>query len=430
MKRCLLFYYLIFSSLVAIQAADVTYVFADAAVADGIGLEGVWTTDSIDEYSYWQTKKASYGHSRYVEEGLFIYKNGKFNVYSNRKIKEVILTFDNKTIIQNPNDTILTWNIEEKGTLSKLEITYLTEEQDSIVDTPTKMQASLDWNMDTCEVVLESENIFPALTTNIPNADGVEYTSSNTEVATIDKTGNITLLSAGMSIISALFAGNTDYEAAEAATFVLIVSEPPLGEEYQGIWTLVTNMSQLSVGSKIIIAAASANKALSTLQNPKNRASVDIIKSTNKDTLMVSRDVQIITLELAAKERTWALRVGDMGYLYAASSSENQMKTQSQVDANASWIITLADNGIAKMQAMGSNTHCFIKYNTGYQTFSCFEENGANVVLYGKDLSSVSTAIIEFEIEPSFIKKAIRNHQIVIMRDGIWYSMLGQPIKE
>ena len=284
--------------------------------------------------------------------------------------------------------------------------------------------------MDTCEVVLESENIYPALTTNIPNADGVEYTSSNTEVATIDKTGNITLLSAGMSIISASFAGNTDYEAAEAATFVLIVSEPPLGEEYQGVWTLVTDMSQLSIGSKIIIAAASANKALSTLQNPKNRASVDIIKSTNKDTLMVNRDVQIITLEPGAKERTWALRVGDTGYLYAASSSENLMKTQGNIDANASWVITLSGDGIAKMQAMGSNTHCYIKYNAGYQTFSCFEENGANVVLYGKDLSSISTAIIESVILPSSIKKAIRNHQIVILRDGMWYNLLGQPIAE
>jgi hypothetical protein len=430
MKRCLLFCYLILSCLFAVHAADVTYVFAEAAKEQGIILNTTWTSDSIDEYSYWQTKKASYGHSRYVEEGLFIYKNGKFNVYSNRKIKEVILTFDNKAIIQNPNDTILTWNIEEKGTLSKLEITYVTEEQDSIVDTPTKMQASLEWSMDTCEVVLEEENIYPALTTNMPNTDGVEYTSSNTEVATIDKTGNITLLSAGMSIISASFAGNTDYEAAEPAIYVLIAIEPPLGEEYQGVWTLVTDMSQLSIGSKIIIAAASANKALSTLQNPKNRASVDIIKSTNKDTLMVNRDVQIITLELGAKERTWALSVGDMGYLYAASSSENQMKTQSQIDANASWVIILSDTGMATMQAMGNNTHCFMKYNAGYQTFSCFEEDGANVVLYGKDLSSVSTAIIESEIKPSSIKKAIRNHQIVIMRDGIWYSLLGQPINE
>lgn len=430
MKRCLLFCYLIFSSLVAIQAADITYVFAEAAEEQGIILNTTWTSDSIDEHTFWETKKAPFGNSKWDGEGLLVYKNGKFNLYSSRVISGITLFFDNTSVVKNPNDTTFTWTAENKVTLSKLEITYRIEQQDSVADTPTKMQASLDWNMDTCEVVLESENIFPALTTNIPNADGVEYTSSNTEVATIDKTGNITLLSAGMSIISASFAGNTDYEAAEAATFVLIVSEPPLGEEYQGIWTLVTNMSQLSVGSKIIIAAASANKALSTLQNPKNRASVDIIKSTNKDTLMVNRDVQIITLELGAKERTWALSVGDMGYLYAASSSENQMKTQSQIDANASWVIILSDTGMATMQAMGNNTHCFMKYNAGYQTFSCFEEDGANVVLYGKDLSSVSTAIIESEIKPSSIKKAIRNHQIVIMRDGIWYSLLGQPINE
>ena len=430
MKRCLLFCYLIFSSLVAIQAADITYVFAEAAKEQGIILNTTWTSDSIDEHTFWETKKAPFGNSKWDGEGLLVYKNGKFNLYSSRVISGVTLFFDNTSVVKNPNDTTFTWTAENKVTLSKLEITYRIEQQDSVADTPTKMQASLDWNMDTCEVVLESENIYPALTTNIPNADGVEYTSSNTEVATIDKTGNITLLSAGMTIISASFAGNTDYEAAEAATFVLIVSEPPLGEEYQGIWTLVTDLSQLSVDSKIIIAAASANKALSTLQNPKNRASVDIIKSTNKDTLMVNRDVQIITLEPGAKERTWAFSVGDMGYLYASSSSENQMKTQSHIDANASWVIILSDSGMATIQAMGSNTHCFMKYNSGYRTVACFAEKETNIVLYGKDLVSVSTAVIESEITQSSIKKAIRNHQIVILRDGMWYNLLGQPIKE
>ena len=429
MKRVYLFFCFVVITVCRIYAADVTYVFSDAAAEIGIILDSEWTTDSIDEYSYWQTKKALYGHSRYVEEGLFIYKNGKFNVYSNRKIKEVILTFDNKAIIQNPNDTILTWNIEARGTLSKLEITYLTEEQDSIVDTPTKTPALLEWSMDTCEVVLEEENIYPALITNMPNTDGVEYASSNLEVATIDKTGKITLLSAGMTIITASFDGNTDYEAAEPAIYVLIAIEPPLGEEYQGVWTLVTDMSQLSVDSKIIIAAANANKALSTLQNPKNRASVDIIKSSNKDTLMVNRNVQIITLEPGAKERTWAFSVGDMGYLYASSSSENQMKTQSHIDGNASWVIILSDSGMATIQAMGSNTYCFMKYNSGYRTFACFAEKEANIVLYGKDLYSVSTAIIESVILPSSIKKAIRNNQVVILRNGLYYNMLGQLVE-
>lgn len=440
MKHCLLFCYLIFSCLFAVQAADVTYVFADAAVADGIVLDGVWTTDSIDEYTYWMATKGGQFSPKYKVDGFYVYKGGTFTISSMRRMKNITIYFANdkdsfdgnkSTSISLDNDTVCTWTAKNKAILKQLEITYSSEEeQDSIVDTPTKMQASLEWSMDTCEVVLEEENIYPALTTNMPNTDGVEYASSNMEVATINKTGKITLLSAGMTIITASFAGNTDYEAAEPAIYVLIAIEPPLGEEYQGVWTLVTDMSQLSVDSKIIIAAANANKALSTLQNPKNRASVDVVKSTDKDTLIVNRNVQIITLELGAKERTWAFSVGDMGYLYASSSSENQMKTQSYIDANASWVIILSDSGMATIQAMGSNTHCFMKYNSGYRTFACFAEKEANIVLYGKDLSSVSTAIIESEILPSSIKKAIRNHQIMILRDGIWYSLLGQPIKE
>lgn len=339
MKRCLLFCYLIFSCLYAVHAADVTYVFAEAAKEQGIILNTTWTSDSIDEHTFWETKKATFGDSKWDGEGLLVYKNGKFNLYSSRVISGITLFFDNTSVVKNPNDTTFTWTANHPAILKQLEITYLTEEQDSIVDTP-------------------------------------------------------------------------------------------LGEEYQGVWTLVTDMSQLSIGSKIIIAAASANKALSTLQNPKNRASVDIIKSSNKDTLMVNRNVQIITLEPGAKERTWAFSVGDMGYLYASSSSENQMKTQSHIDANASWVIILSDSGMATIQAMGSNTYCFMKYNSGYRTFACFAEKEANIVLYGKDLVSVSTTVDESEISQSSIKKAIRYHQIVILRDGIWYSLLGQPIKE
>lgn len=336
MKRSYLFFCFVVITVCRIYAADVTYVFADAAVADGIGLEGVWTTDSIDEYSYWQTKKAPYGHSRYVEEGLFIYKNGKFNVYSNRKIKEVILTFDNKAIIQNPNDTILTWNIEAKGTLSKLEITYLTEEQDSIVDTP-------------------------------------------------------------------------------------------LGEEYLGIWTQVTDLSQLSIGTKIVIAASSANMALGVVQNLNNRAAVEIEKSANKDTLIINRHVQVISLEKGYNGRNWAFCVADTGYLYAASSKENLMRTQTIVDANASWEISFSNDGVAKIQAMGSNTRRYIKYNVGYNTFSCFETG--TVVLYGKDISSISTAINNAEMQVLDMKKAIRNNQVVILRNGLYYNMLGQLVE-
>ena len=427
MKRVYLFFCFVVITVCRIYAADVTYVFADAAVADGIGLKGVWTSDSIDEHTFWETKKATFGDSKWDGEGLLVYKNGKFNLYSSRVISGITLFFDNTSVVKNPNDTTFTWTANHPAILKQLEITYLTEEQDSIVDTPTKTPALLEWSMDTCEVVLEEENGFPILTTNMPNTDGVEYASSNMEVATIDKTGRITLLSAGMTTISASFAGNTDYDAAEEATFVLLVAEPPLEEEYLGIWTQVTDLSQLSIGTKIVIAASSANMALGVVQNLNNRAAVEIEKSANKDTLIINRHVQVISLEKGYNGRNWAFCVADTGYLYAASSEKNLMRTQTIVDANASWEISFSNDGVAKIQAMGSNTRRYIKYNVGYNTFSCFETG--TVVLYGKDISSISTAINNAEMQVLDMKKAIRNNQVVILRNGLYYNMLGQLVE-
>ena len=437
MKRVYLFFCFVVITVCPIYAADVTYIFSDAAAEKGIILDSEWTTDSIDEYSYWKATKGGSYSPKYKSDGFYVYKKGTFTISSKRKMLDVTIYFAKNasfngenisTSISLKNDTTYTWTANNKAILERLEITYLTEEQDSIVDTPTKTPALLEWSMDTCEVVLEKENGFPILTTNMPNTNGVEYSSSNMEVATIDKTGRITLLSAGMTTISALFAGNTDYDAAEEATFVLLVAEPPLGEEYLGIWTQVTDLSQLSIGTKIVIAASSANMALGVVQNLNNRAAVEIEKSANKDTLIINRHVQVISLEKGYNGRNWAFCVADTGYLYAASSSkENLMRTQTIVDANASWEISFSDDGVAKIQAMGSNTRRYIKYNAGYNTFSCFETG--TVVLYGKDISSISTAINNAEMQVLDMKKAIRNNQVVILRNGLYYNMLGQLVE-
>lgn len=436
MKRVYLFFCFVVITVCRIYAADVTYIFSDAAAEKGIILDSEWTTDSIDEYSYWKATKGGSYSPKYKSDGFYVYKKGTFTISSKRKLLDVTIYFAKEdasfdgnisTSISLNNDTTYTWTANNKAILERLEITYLTEEQDSIVDTPTKTPALLEWSMDTCEVVLEEENGFPILTTNMPNTNGVEYSSSNMEVATIDKTGRITLLSAGMTTISASFAGNTDYDAAEEATFVLLVAEPPLGEEYLGIWTQVTDLSQLSIGTKIVIAAPSANMALGVVQNLNNRAAVEIEKSANKDTLIINRHVQVISLEKGYNGRNWAFCVADTGYLYAASSKENLMRTQTIVDANASWEISFSNDSVAKIQAMGSNTRRYIKYNAGYNTFSCFDRG--TVVLYGKDISSISTAINNAEMQMLDMKKAIRNNQVVILRNGLYYNMLGQLVE-
>lgn len=82
----------------------------------------------------------------------------------------------------------------------------------------------LAWSAESATVTIGADdNIFPTLTN--PHSVTVEYTSSDTEKATIDSsTGEITLVAAGDTTISAIFAGNDDYEA-QTVTYSLTVQE-------------------------------------------------------------------------------------------------------------------------------------------------------------------------------------------------------------
>ena len=84
-----------------------------------------------------------------------------------------------------------------------------------------KKPAGLSWGTSSREVTIGAEeNNFPTLTNanNLP----VTYASDNTEVATINAEGNITLIAAGTTNISATFEGNEEYEAA-TVTYKLTV---------------------------------------------------------------------------------------------------------------------------------------------------------------------------------------------------------------
>lgn len=140
--------------------------------------------------------------------------------------------------------------------------------------------------------------------------------------------------------------------------------------------SLVTDASTLAVGDKIIIAAAKYNYALSTTQNSNNRGQADFQKDGNS----INSDIQILTLEAGTKENTFAFNTGS-GYLYAASSSSNHLRTETTLSANSSWKITIAD-GVATVVAQGTNTRNLMKYNSNNNLFSCYSSEQDDIVIY------------------------------------------------
>ena len=148
-----------------------------------------------------------------------------------------------------------------------------------------------------------------------------------------------------------------------------------------GDYLKVTDASTLAADKEIVIVDADYSYALSTAQNSNNRGQAAVTKNEP-----FGDDVQILTLKNGAKANTFGFYTGS-GYLHAASNSGNYLRTQDTLDDNASWLITIDENGVATIKAQGSYTRNWLRYNNSSKIFSCYAETNSqkDVSIYMKD---------------------------------------------
>ena len=217
-----------------------------------------------------------------------------------------------------------------------------------------------------------------------PNSLSVTYESDNTAVATVNATtGAITALTGGEATITASFTGNATYKAG-SASYTLTVSD---GAK----WVKVTDAANLHAGDQIIIVNESAGKVLSTTQNASNRGEANITISAGVATM--NDDAQIITLERDGTN--FYLNVGTDEYLYAASNSQNHLKTAGKTTAGsngkAAISITL---GNASILFKGTNERNDLRYNSNSNIFSCYgSTTDQKAVQIYKKISDVSVTV-------------------------------------
>ena len=148
-------------------------------------------------------------------------------------------------------------------------------------------------------------------------------------------------------------------------------NDPTGSDKYE----LVTDAGTLAAGDKVLIAYVDDQvaKAMGT-QNQNNRAASDVTKNSD-GTLTPGAEAQVITLE--KEGGNYLFNVGN-GYLYAANSSKNYLRTETTADANAKATIMITD-GKATITFQGSNTHNVIRYNpnksNGSPLFSCYSNS-------------------------------------------------------
>ncbi|MCR5532635.1 MAG: T9SS type A sorting domain-containing protein [Paludibacteraceae bacterium] len=158
-------------------------------------------------------------------------------------------------------------------------------------------------------------------------------------------------------------------------------------------WVKVYDDSKLSVGDSVIIVSDPSDYAMSKTQNTNNRDAVSITKSVTEDTLtVISSDVCKFVLQNGASSGTWAFYDPNAkGYLCAASSSNNYLKTQGTNDAEGSFEISINSiDGVASVTAQGSYTRNKIKKNNSNILFACYASGQHEICLYTKAMSAAN----------------------------------------
>ena len=141
------------------------------------------------------------------------------------------------------------------------------------------------------------------------------------------------------------------------------------------VYNLVTDVSDLAAGDRVIILNTGGTYAMSTTQNTNNRAGVaaaannwSITADKNTVTLGASTTVEVMTV--GRLNNHWIFVTGT-GYLRAAGNTTSYwLKTNTSTDTYCEWGISLNGSNEASIIGQGDNTNKTMQFNSSL--FSCY----------------------------------------------------------
>ena len=243
-----------------------------------------------------------------------------------------------------------------------------------------RAEVNLSWTP--TSVTLTQGDAFTAPTLSYPNSiTGITYETSDDQVATVTSDGVIALAGAtGSATITATFAGDGNYKPATATCTITVLEYI---ETLDGEWQLVTDASKLQAGMEIIIASVADAGTVKTMGEQGNNNRSAVASTVDGDKLNPAVGTTVITLEdCQLYEGLFALKTKD-GYLYAAGSSSNHLKSQEGINNNACWTITITE-GVAAVVATNSSNRNIMRYNETSDLFSCYASGQKDIALYAK----------------------------------------------
>ena len=130
----------------------------------------------------------------------------------------------------------------------------------------SKTATSLQWSAATCTATIDVDNTFPELIKSPDDLSPIAYSSSNTGVATIDANGDITLVAAGKTTITATFTETATHTGA-TASYTLTVNPSNCR------W-VETDIANIDSGDEVVVTMTNALGTTFALPNESKTSEV------------------------------------------------------------------------------------------------------------------------------------------------------------
>lgn len=181
------------------------------------------------------------------------------------------------------------------------------------------------------------------------------------------------------------YAANAEYTVSDNVEFTAQWTETPAGATY----TLITDIDQIVSGKHYIIVGLDEGDAYGIGgQATNNRTGTSVTITSNQITAV--GDAKELVINGPTDGKYTIYDAAEPGYLYAASNTKNYLKTQTALDDNGKWTISLTNMGVATITAQGANGRNLMRFNpnNGSPLFACYATNsttGSLPYIYVKD---------------------------------------------
>lgn len=264
-----------------------------------------------------------------------------------------------------------------------------------------KIKTGLTFAAETAQATMGAEFEVPKLTVTPETLEGVKYTSSDANVATVNETtGAVTLVGAGETTITATFAA-TDYNEAATASYTLTVSRGQ-GQGY-GLWINDIQVTE--------------DNYFDVLGNKTDSKSGTIVFNPEKNTLVMTNDVSNVEIESRLESLT--LHINDVNKV-------KSIRFNNLGDATKTGKLTITTNGNFPGKVIITN-------DTGVSAISGFSELTLEqgLLFVEPELSELENGVLnKYDWDKTDPEKPVKDLSTKAVCDAVTIGVIITPLTQ